>query len=398
LYQKLLNETWIQPWLDEEELHPGQTWETEIEKAVESSDVVLVCLSNNSIHKKGYVQKELRFALDIALEMPEETIFIVPLRLEECVPPRSLREWQYADYFEGQRERAFQKLLISLEKRADSVGLKYEKAAPKKEKFPQIVSQKIVMPVSNKITFSNRMEFMRVPAGKFLMGTAIENQHANTQHAVDIPYDYWMSRFPVINSQYSIYVDYVMDSFEKSKKDLKFIHPVADWEKKKSHPVVGVSLEVAIFYCKWLNNLLVKEIPFGFELRLPNEAEWEKAARGTEAREYPWGNNFNKDFCNTKESAVGDTTPVGMYSPDGDSPYGCADMAGNVWEGVYHFDNIRYKYQIGRYKNDDSFVKRGGSFANPSWNAYCHYSAIIGSYESQYKLGFRLMLAMPLPE
>lgn len=123
LYQKLRAEPWIQPWLDEEELHPGQTWETEIEKAVESSDVVLVCLSNGSINKRGYVQKELRFALDIALEIPEETIFIIPLRLEECTPPRSLREWQYADYFEGQRDRAFERLLVSLKRCASSLGL-----------------------------------------------------------------------------------------------------------------------------------------------------------------------------------------------------------------------------------------------------------------------------------
>jgi molecular chaperone DnaK len=123
LYQKLRAEPWIQPWLDEEELYPGDDWDLAIEKAVEKSDVVLVCLSNGSINKRGYVQKELRFALDIALEMPEETIFIVPLRLEECTPPRSLRDWQYADYFEGQRERALQRLLVSLKRRSDSLEL-----------------------------------------------------------------------------------------------------------------------------------------------------------------------------------------------------------------------------------------------------------------------------------
>ena len=77
LYQKLRAEPWIQPWLDEEELYPGQDWEIEIERAVESSDVVLVCLSISSINKRGFVQKELRFALDVALEMPEETIFLL---------------------------------------------------------------------------------------------------------------------------------------------------------------------------------------------------------------------------------------------------------------------------------------------------------------------------------
>jgi len=119
LYQKLRAEPWIQPWLDEEELYPGQDWNMEIEKAVVSSDVVIVCLSNGSINKRGFVQKELRFALDVALEMPEETIFVIPLRLEECTPPRSLRDWQYADYFEGQRERAYRRLLVSLKSRVN---------------------------------------------------------------------------------------------------------------------------------------------------------------------------------------------------------------------------------------------------------------------------------------
>ena len=113
LYQKLHAEPWIQPWLDEEELYPGEDWDLAIQKAVEESDVVLVCLSNNSITKRGYIQKELRYVVDIALEIPEEEIFVIPLRLEECTPPRSLRDWQYSDYFEGKRERAYQRLMAS---------------------------------------------------------------------------------------------------------------------------------------------------------------------------------------------------------------------------------------------------------------------------------------------
>gem|GEM_PF-4731927 len=155
LYEKLRTEPWIQPWLDEEELYPGQDWELEIEKAVENSDVVLVCLSNGSINKRGYVQKELRFALDVALEIPEETIFVIPLRLEECTPPRSLRGWQYADYFEDQRERAFQKLLVSLTKRATSLGLDIEELKFKERESSTKVSifKKEEKPVEEKKTF-----------------------------------------------------------------------------------------------------------------------------------------------------------------------------------------------------------------------------------------------------
>src|SRR3989337_344537 len=80
LYQRLLAEGWIDPWLDEVNIHVGQDWATEIEKAVENSDAAIVCLSNSSVHKAGYIQKELRKVLDIADEKPEGTIFVIPVR------------------------------------------------------------------------------------------------------------------------------------------------------------------------------------------------------------------------------------------------------------------------------------------------------------------------------
>jgi TIR domain len=118
LYQRLLAVDWIDPWLDEEKLLPGQDWDMEIEKAVEAADVVIVCLSNTSVSKEGYIQRELKFALDIALEKPEGTIFIVPLRLDDCDLPRRLRSWHYVDYFPARRrEQAYQRLLKSLDVR-----------------------------------------------------------------------------------------------------------------------------------------------------------------------------------------------------------------------------------------------------------------------------------------
>jgi hypothetical protein len=96
---RLLREHGADPWLDEEDILPGQDWDQEIGKAVRSSAVVLVCLSRNSVAKTGYVQKEIKYALDVADEQPERQIFIIPVRLEECAVPERLQKWQWVDLF-----------------------------------------------------------------------------------------------------------------------------------------------------------------------------------------------------------------------------------------------------------------------------------------------------------
>ncbi len=98
LYRRLLQDK-FKPWLDEEAILGGQNWEVEISKAVNSSDIVLICLSRNSVNKRGYVQKEIKFALDVADQQPAGTIFLIPLRLEDCDVPERLRNLQWVDLF-----------------------------------------------------------------------------------------------------------------------------------------------------------------------------------------------------------------------------------------------------------------------------------------------------------
>lgn len=106
-----LRKSGFKPWLDEEDLIPGTRWEAEIRKAVKASDIVLVCLSKTSITKEGFVQKEIKIALDIADEKPEDTIYIIPARLEDCALPARLREWHCVDLF---RENGFNKLVTAI--------------------------------------------------------------------------------------------------------------------------------------------------------------------------------------------------------------------------------------------------------------------------------------------
>lgn len=118
--QKRLRTEGIDPWLDEEKLLAGQDWEMEITKAVRASHVVVVCLSRGSITKEGFVQKEIKQALDVADEKPQGTIFLIPLKLEECEVPERLRRWQFVNLFE---EKGYERLRQALQRRAIDLGL-----------------------------------------------------------------------------------------------------------------------------------------------------------------------------------------------------------------------------------------------------------------------------------
>ena len=106
------------PWLDEEDLLPGQEWKEAIADAVRKSDVVVVCISKDSVAKSGTVQWEIRFALDIAEEKPERVVFIIPARLEEVLVPRRLSRWQWVNLFE---DRGYERLTLALKMRLGSL-------------------------------------------------------------------------------------------------------------------------------------------------------------------------------------------------------------------------------------------------------------------------------------
>ena len=146
-----------------------------------------------------------------------------------------------------------------------------------------------------------------VTAGEFLWGPDRQKASAG---------DFYMDRFPVTNADYKKFVE--ATGHEHPAHWRRSIWP----EGKADHPVVQIIWDSALAYAQWAGK------------RLPTEAEWEKAARGRDGRVWPWGSVFDPSRCNTNEGGLWDTTPVGNYSPGGDSPYGIADMAGNVWEWI----------------------------------------------------------------
>ena len=145
---------------------------------------------------------------------------------------------------------------------------------------------------------------VKILAGKFLYGENKEEAETG---------EFYIDRFPVTYAEYKKFVE------ATGHRD------PANWraheipEGKENHPVVEVNWDDAVAYAEWAGK------------RLPVDKEWEKAARGTDGRTWPWGNEWDIKKCNVFSDG---TTPVGKYSPEGDSPYGAADMAGNVWEWI----------------------------------------------------------------
>jgi len=332
----------IDPWFDEESLLAGQDWQLEIPKAVRSSDAVIICLSRKAITKAGYVQKEIKYALDVAEEQPEGTIFLIPLRLEECDVPERLRRPHWVDFFQ---ETGYWRLLRALGARAESLRLGAHLFAPAGDRWRN--------PKDGK-------EMVRVPAGKFLYG--------EDKREIELP-EFWIDKAPVTNAEYARFVA------ETGHKPPKHWEGQTPPKEIVDHPVTWVSWRDAVAYATWAGG------------RLPSEEEWEKAARGTDGREYPWG-EWAEGRCNSEETGIRRTTPVGKYSPQGDSPYGCQDCAGNVWEWTAS------EYEPGR----SEYVLRGGSWHVNQWGARCacRYRYIPDFFD--FSVGLRVVVSPGSPD
>ena len=238
---------------------------------------------------------------------------------------------------------------------------------------------------------------LRISAGQFLMGSSNEQieqaiqdgakeawvTDEQPQHTLELG-EYAIGLYPVTNREYQVFLQ------ESGRK------PPADWngdqypEHKASHPVVNVSWYDAWAYCKWLSR------ETGKAYRLPSEAEWEKAARGVDSRMYPWGEVFNQINANTFEAGIGDTTPAGQFSPQGDSPYDCADMAGNVWEWTHSiYGGYPYQATDGRedLNHEAHRVLRGGAFDLNRWVARCAYRYWYRPDLGGVNFGFRVVVS-----
>ena len=221
-----------------------------------------------------------------------------------------------------------------------------------------------------------------VPAGTFSMGVPANQADDNLGHLVYLD-AYYIQRDEVTNEQYATFLN---EAFALGRNRVEFGAVIVNgiealdctdaqvrWtgerfeveSGKRSHPMIEVTWFGAQAYAEY------------YGMRLPTEAEWEKAARGTDQRKFPWGNSEPTSLHGNINNVIGETTPVGFFSPVGDSPYGCTDMAGNVaeWcEDWYSLDaySLPDAHQNPRGpQTGEHRVARGGSFYLPSHFAEC---------------------------
>lgn len=256
--------------------------------------------------------------------------------------------------------------------------------------------------------------FVEVPAGEFLFGAKKEK--------IVSPHRFWIGKYPVTNAQFARFVQaggYQTRSFwsengwawRTGKYDERTLEAAErDWLEHRPparrnapyfwhsielgnpiFPVVGVTWYEAEAYCNWLAKNVVAVPEEGYSVRLPTTQEWEFAARGSQGREYPWGDEFDKTAANTWDSdpadaGLGGTTAVCTF-PQGVSPFGVWDLSGNVWEWTssWYDEDRRYR------------VVRGGSWIGYQWfarAAFCNWSIPLTFNDD---LGFRVVIA-PMEE
>jgi formylglycine-generating enzyme required for sulfatase activity/predicted MPP superfamily phosphohydrolase len=284
-----------------------------------------------------------------------------------------------------------------------------------------------------------------IPAGPFVMGSNKKSDEdayddENPRHEEkSVTNPYFIARYPVTNMQFDAFVRaggyrerrYWIEAeaagvwhegvVKGYVDDVPRGRPFEFGERfnLQNHPVVGVTWYEALAFCRWLTEQIrtsghsmhvwrdgmpetLDEPPEDFVVRLPTEAEWEKAARGPDGSKYPWNDEFGADRCNSNESGMSGTSAVGIF-PRGRSPYGALDLAGNVleWCGTKWVDNYKKYARVvsdrESLEGEDPRVLRGGSWGSNRTGVRCAFRDwLYPGYRLMY-YGFRVVGASGSP-
>jgi Sulfatase-modifying factor enzyme 1/TIR domain len=319
-----------------------------ISQLIESSTFYIILLSKETTNSPS-LQEEIEIAVDL-LER-RKLKGVLTLLLSPSSIPSPLLNYRRIE-IENPQEAAFHVYRTFCEPALAGLSRSFQSRFPKTELPLSLLDKGFHKEEGMGISFLG-IPLVLIPEGPFLMGSDRKKDMdafvAETpQHVVNVG-DYWIGKYPVTVMEYA----YFLQATHSQIPD--------DWSKqlkKPDHPVVSISWYDAIAYVQWLANVTGKRFV------LPSESQWEKAARGTDGQFYPWGDQWYHGRANTRDEEKFGTTQIGEY-PEGISPFGIWDMAGNVWEWTRTTFHL-YPYQ--EEQNDENptdKVLRGGSWHFP---------------------------------
>jgi formylglycine-generating enzyme required for sulfatase activity len=373
----------VEVWIDDR-IDYGDRWWRTIVQAIRASAAFVVVMTPDS-EESEWVEREVQLAL-----RERKPIFPLLLRGKEFP---LLITTHYADVTDGRMPP--QDFYDRLEQVLPALGVSEEEKERAAPAYLPFEPEMVLIPAGHFVMGTSPQQFEAFLAkDKFLERKWFESEMPH--HTVYLP-DYHIAETPVTNSQYAAFLQ--ATAREQPR----------DWRKdgkpprgKRDYPVVWVSWHDALAYCRWLSEVT------GKRYRLPSEAEWEKAARGTDGRIYPWGNQWDAKRCNIASESgggQGKVISVGAY-PEGASPYGVLDMAGNVREWTrslwgmgteepdskYPYDPTDGRENLGA--SDDVYrVTRGGSWDTWWIGVRCGSRSMRLPTDPDDRLGFRVVMS-----
>ena len=377
----------LDPWLDKVDLVPGQIWKDEIPKAIRQAEVFLACLSSQSVGKVGYVQNEFRLALSAFGERPPGSIYLIPVRLDECDVPDlqipdlalSFKDIHWVDLWQ---EGGFERLVGAIKRAfAGNAPTSPSEAPQPSAQIPKAVAESQEETTSEGGAGTTRLtevatiehtdlemiqdaefapELVVLPKGEFLMGSPDNDpkiaEREKPEHLVRIDYHLAVGCYAVTFDEWDRFSEDV--EWHRSKHMAPYKPHDDGWGRGK-RPVINVTWEDVQGYILWLSEKT------GFRYRLLSEAEWEYACRAGTTSAYHTGPTLTHYDANF-EKEVGKTVEVGSYSPNA---WKLHDMHGNVWEWVEDCWNDTYEGAPNdgvAWTNGDCSLRvlRGGSWGN----------------------------------
>lgn len=370
LYHRL-KKSGFQPWLDQVDLLPGQSWRAEIPKAIKNSHVFIACLSEKSVKKQGYIQREFKMALNEMADRPSGQIYLIPLRLDECRIPElrqeeygiSLTDYQWVNFFEPD---GYDRLVKGIETGFADVLAKTGASQPTLSTFSfEVVTVDRTGTINRRDEKSAAyyredlgggvyLDLVKIPGSRFWMGSP-DNEinrtdYESPQHKVTVP-DFYMGKYPVTQAQWR-----AVSLLDDVDIELK---PDPSHFKGDTCPVEQVSWYDTVEFCQRLS------AHTGREYRPPSEAEWEYACRAGTISPFHFGGTLTPDLANynadytygsgPKGESRMQTTNVGSFSPN---RFGLYDMHGNVWEWCQDYWHNNYE---GAPTDGSAWIKGGNS-------------------------------------